>query len=152
VLCSGLLAVVGRLAAIFVGLLAGVASLGSNVLAWSGTPQQLRNERKLFFLGGLVVVALEVVGLAFPAGPSLGPGGVIDILLLLALPFRRLPRMLLDSFDLPPMLSLGSLAVAPLSPVEDGDGCALCEEDLDGTRRRLRFFLGTSGASSATLK
>lgn len=77
---------------------------------------------------------IVVVGLAFPAGPSMGPGGVIDILLLVALPFRRLPRMLpLDSFDLPPKLSLGSLAVAPLSPVDDGDGCALWEEDLDGT-------------------
>jgi hypothetical protein len=62
--------------------------------------------------------------MALPAGPVGWPGGVIDILLLVALPFRLLPSMLpLDPLDPPPMLSLGSVAVAPLRPVEVGDGC-----------------------------
>jgi len=38
-----------------------------------------------------------------------------------------------DSFDLPPILILESLAVAPLRPVEVGDGWILLEDDLDGT-------------------
>lgn len=41
--------------------------------------------------------------------------------------------LVFDSFDLPPMLSLRTLAVAPLRPVDVSDGCILCEEDLDGT-------------------
>jgi len=147
-LFSGLLAVVGRLPGIFVTFFAGVAvSFASNVFPWSGTPQQ-RNERKLF-LGFLEAVEFAVAGLVFPVGP----GGVIDILLLVALPFRLLPKKLpFDFFDLPPILSLGSLAVAPLKPVDVGDGCMFCEEDLDGTWRRPRFFLGTSGVSSVTRK
>ena len=69
----------------------------------------------------------------FPTGPD-WPGGVIDILLLVALPFRLRPSMLpFDSFDLPPILILESLAVAPLRPVEVGDGWILFEDDLDGT-------------------
>jgi len=93
----------------------------------------------------------EVVGSVIPGGSSDGPGGVTDILLLATLPFRRRPKMLpFDSFDLPPRLSLGSLAVTPLKPVDVGDGCILCEDDLDGTWRRLRCFFGTAGASSAT--
>lgn len=65
---------------------------------------------------------------------AVGSIGVIDILLLLALSFRLFPNMLpFDSLDLPPMLSRGSLAVAPLSPVVVGDGCIFCEDDLDGT-------------------
>ena len=77
---------------------------------------------------------LETIGFVFLGGPADGPGGVIDILLLVALPFRRLPRILpFDSFDRPPMLSLGSLAVAPLKPVDVGDGWILCDEDLEGT-------------------
>jgi hypothetical protein len=109
------------------------ASFGSDLFVLSGVPQQ-RKEKKPFFWGSLEVAEFEVVGLMFPVGPAAGPCGVIDILLLLALPFRLLPRMLpFDSFDLPEMLSLGSLTVAPLSPVEVGDGCILCEEDLDGT-------------------
>jgi hypothetical protein len=96
-------------------------------------------------------LAPDDAGFALPAVPVEGSCCVIDILLLVALPFRLRPRMLdLDSFDLPPILSGGSLAVAPLSPVDVGDGCILWEEDLDGTWRRPRFFLGTSGASSAT--
>jgi hypothetical protein len=132
--CSGLLAVVGRSEGIFVTLFGGAAaSFGSDLFVLSGVPQQ-RKEKMPFFLGCLEVAAFEVAGLMFPAGPAAGPCCVIDILLLLALPFRLLPRMLpFDSFDLPEMLSLGSLTVAPLSPVEVGDGCILCEEDLDGT-------------------
>lgn len=133
-------------------LFAGVAvSFASNVFPWSGTPQQ-RNERKLF-LGLLSVVEFAVAGFVFPVGPAVGPGGVIDILLLVALPFRLLPKKLpFDSFDLPPRLSLGSLAVAPLKPVDVGDGCIFCEEDLDGTWSRPRFFLGISGVTSVTRK
>jgi hypothetical protein len=132
--CSGLLAVVGRSKGIFVTLFGGAAaSFGSDVFVLSGIPQQ-RKEKMPFFLGCLEVAISEAVGLVFPTGPAWGPCCVIDILLLLALPFRLLPRMLpFDSFDLPEMLSLGSLTVAPLSPVEVGDGCILCEEDLEGT-------------------
>jgi hypothetical protein len=132
--CSGLLAVVGRSEGIFVTLFGGAAaSFGSDLFVLSGVPQQ-RKEKIPFFLGCLEVAGCEVVGFMLPAGPAAGPCCVIDILLLLALPFRLLPRMLpFDSFDLPEMLSLGSLTVAPLSPVEVGDGCILCEEDLDGT-------------------
>jgi hypothetical protein len=70
-----------------------------------------------------------------------------------ALPFRRLPRMLLlDAFALRVMLSLGSLAVAPLRPVDVGDGCTFCEEDLDGTGRSRWVFGGASWASLAAVK
>jgi hypothetical protein len=87
-----------------------------------------------FFLDNRGAVTLVVVVLTFPETPIGVPRGGIDILLLVALPFRRLPRMLLfDSLDLPSMLSLGSLAVAPLRPVDVGDGCILLEEDRDGT-------------------
>ncbi len=66
--------------------------------------------------------------------PADGPVGVIDILLLVALPFRLRPSMLdFDSFDRPPILPLGSLTVTPLRPVEVGEGCILLDEDLDGT-------------------
>lgn len=76
-----------------------------------------------------------------------GPGGVIDILLLVALPFRLLPSMLpFEPFDPPPMLFLESLAVAPLRPVDVGDGCTFWDEVLEGTWRSPRF-LGTSGVS-----
>jgi hypothetical protein len=104
-----------------VTLFAGTFSFGSIVFALSGTPQQFRNDKNPFFTLGERFALEEVAG-AFPAGPADGPGGVIDILEL-ALPFRLLPSMLdLDPFDLPPILSLGSLAVAPLSPVDVGDG------------------------------
>ena len=50
------------------------------------------------------------------------------------------------------MLSLGSLAVAPLIPVLVGDGWILWDEDRDGTCRRPRLFVvlvpsSTIGAS-----
>lgn len=148
---SGRLAVAGLAEGTFVTLFAGTAaSFGSAGLALSGTPQQ-RNEKSPFFFGCLEIVGFEAALFAVPVGPADVPCCVIDILLLVALPFRLLPRMLpFDSFDTPPMLSAGSLTVAPLSPVVVGDGCILCEEDLDGTGRRPRFFFGTSGASSAT--
>ena len=115
------MAVVGCTAATLVTLFAGVFSFASTVFESSGTPQQFRNDKNPFFaLGGRF--ALEDVAGAFPAAPADGLGGVIDILEL-ALPFRLPPSMLdLDPFDLPPRLSLGSLAVAPLSPVDVGDG------------------------------
>jgi hypothetical protein len=116
---------------ILVGLFAGTFSFGSIVFALSGTPQQFKNDRNPFFTLGERFAFADVGGFAaFPAGPA--DGGVIDILEL-ALPFRLLPSMLdLDPFDCSPMLPLGSLAVAPLSPVEVGDGC-LFDDDLDGT-------------------
>lgn len=85
-----------------------------------------------FFRGWRPVPGAETAG--FAEAPATGSGGVIDILLLLALPFRRRPRKLpFDSFDLPPILPLGSLAVTPLRPVDVGDGWILCEDDRDGT-------------------
>jgi hypothetical protein len=126
-----------------------VDSPGSSALALSGTPQQ-RKDKNPFFFGCLDGPPLDIVGLVFAGEPSAGLCCVMDILLLVALPFRRRPRMLpFDSFDLPPMLSLGSLMVAPLSPVDVGDGCILCKDDLDGTWRRPRFFFEATGASSA---
>lgn len=114
----------------FVTLFAGVSSV---VFALSGTLQQFKNDKNPpFFLVERFAAVLELAGLAL--GPADGPGCVIDILLLVALPFRLLPGMLVfDSFERPPMLPLGSLAVAPLRPVDVGDGCILFEEDLDGT-------------------
>jgi hypothetical protein len=95
-------------------------------------------------------MAVLFASLIAPAG---APGGGIDILLLVALPFRRLPRKLpFDPLDLSLVLSCGSLAVAPLRPVDVGDGCTLWEEDRDGTWRSPRFFLGTAGTSPATVK
>lgn len=103
------------------------------LFAVSGTPQQ-SIDRKPFFFGFLEFEPLDMVGFVFPAEPACGPGGVIDILLLVALPFRLRPSMLpFDSLDLPPRLSLGSFAVTPLKPVEVGDGCILCKDDFDGT-------------------
>ncbi len=84
---------IGRPDGTFVTLFACTDSVGSSVSALSGTPQQ-RNERNPFFFGCLVVEPLDMVGFVFPAEPACGPGGVIDILLLVALPFRRRPRML----------------------------------------------------------
>jgi len=94
----------------------------SRVLASSGTPQHPRIERSppLFFFFWEEVAAGELgwevpgllVGLVPPAD-----------CLLEALPFRLRPtRLPLDSLECPPMLSLGSLAVAPLRPVEVGEG------------------------------
>lgn len=49
------------------------------------------------------------------------------------------------------MLSLPSLAVAPLRPVEVGEGCILLEDDLDGTLSKSLFFLGVSVNDSLVL-
>jgi hypothetical protein len=40
------------------------------------------------------------------------------------------------------MLFRESLTVAPLNPVDVGDDWFLCDDDLEGTWRRLRPFLG----------
>lgn len=75
-----------------------------------------------------------MAGCEGPAAPVGWPGDFIDILLLVALPFRLRPRKLpFDSLDRPPILSLPSLAVAPLKPVEVGEGSILLEDDLDGS-------------------
>jgi hypothetical protein len=98
---------------------------------------------------GVVGVALS----AFLVAPAGAPGGVIDILVLVALPFRRLPKMLpLEPLGRSPVFSCGSLAVAPLRPVDVGDGWTLWEEDRDGTWRSPRCFLAATGAASATGK
>jgi hypothetical protein len=65
----------------------------------------------------------DVLGVPVPAAERL----------LEALPFRRRPRILFfDSLECPPMLSLGSLAVAPLSPVAVDDWTGW-DDDFDGT-------------------
>lgn len=103
------------------------------MFALSGTPQQ-SIERKPFFFGFLVVELVDMVGYVFPVEPACGPGGVIDILLLVALPFLLRPNMLpLDSLEIPPRLSVPSFAVTPLNPVVVGEGCILCSDDFDGT-------------------
>lgn len=45
-----------------------------------------------------------------------------------------------DSFERPPILSLDSLAVAPLSPVEVGEDWRFLDDDLEGTFNRRPFF------------
>lgn len=47
------------------------------------------------------------------------------------------------------MLSLGSPAVAPLSPVAVGEGWTFWEDDLDGTGRSPRFLFELVPASGA---
>lgn len=92
--------------------------------------------------------------IVLPAFPRAPPGDVTDLLLLATLPFRRITPIMLfvDSFECLPMLSFGSLAVAPLRPVDVGEGCILWEEDREGTCNRLRFLLGASEESFADNK
>lgn len=72
-------------------------------------------------------------------------GDVVDLLLLVKLPLRFSPMMLeLDFLDPPPMLPVGSLAVAPLRAVVVGEGCILCDDDREGTCRRVWFFFSVS--------
>jgi hypothetical protein len=49
------------------------------------------------------------------------------------------------------MLSLGSLAVAPLNPVAVGEGWILWEDDLDGTGRRPRAFFDADPSSGVSV-
>jgi hypothetical protein len=86
-----------------------------------------------------------LVALALLAFACVAPGEVTDLLLLATLPLRR--RSIMLSFDCLLMLSVGSLTVAPLRPVDVGEGCIFWEEDREGTWRRPRFFLGPSGVS-----
>jgi hypothetical protein len=75
-----------------------------------------------------------VVALDLPAFACVTPGEVPDLLLLATLPLRRRSIMLpFESFDRLLMLSVGSLAVAPLRPVDVGEGCIFWEDDLEGT-------------------
>lgn len=100
-----------------------------------GTPQQFKKDRKLLFFFGRrppgAPFDSEVP--ACPACDAIVPGEVIDRLLLAALPLRRRPiKLVLDSFDGRSVLSAPT--VAPLSPVDVGDGCMpLCDDCLDGT-------------------
>lgn len=147
--CTGLLAVAGRSPVILVTLFAGIGcSPASKVLAESGIPQHSL-EKKLCFLAFGFEVGEEVVGLVFAVGPAAAPVCVIDILLLAVLPFLFRPNELaFDSLDPPPMLSLRSAAVAPLSLVEVGEGW-FRDDDLEGTFKRPRFFCGTSSVPSS---
>lgn len=88
-----------------------------------------------------------MVGLVFAVGSAVAPVCVIDILLLVVLPFLFRPNeLVLDSLDPPPILSLRSVAVAPLNFVDVGEGW-FRDEDLEGTLSRLRPFCGTSNVS-----
>lgn len=49
------------------------------------------------------------------------------------------------------MLSLGSLAVAPLNPVAVGEGWILWDDDLDGTGKRPRPFFDAAPSSGASV-
>jgi hypothetical protein len=123
---AGLLAVVGRpceetLVTFFMGT---AISSDSRPLDWSGAPQQFRKEnRPLGFFATCPEADCVIVGPAPAVFPSAVLGDVTDFLLLATLPFRSFPIILdRDSLDRLPMLSFGSLAVAPLSPVDVGEG------------------------------
>jgi hypothetical protein len=111
--------------------------------AWSGTPQQLSRAKRPPFFFLLCVARAGELGWESPGvfvGPVPMPDWLLDVL-----PFRCLADILpLDSFECPPMLSLGSLTVAPLRPVDVGDGLIFCDDDLEGTcnRPRVLSFLG----------
>lgn len=49
------------------------------------------------------------------------------------------------------MLSLGSLAVAPLRPVAAGEGWILWDDDLDGADRRPRPFFDAEPSSGTSV-
>jgi hypothetical protein len=112
----------------------------------SGTLQQFKKEKKpRDFFGFCIGADCDVVALTSPAFLPATAGDMADVLLLVRLSLRFLSMMLeFDSFDCPPMLSVGSLAVAPLSAVDVGEGCILCDDDRDGTWRRAWFFFGVS--------
>ena len=107
--------------------------------ALSGTPQHPKRARNppFFFLREPTAEELgsDLPGVA--VGPVPTPKRLLD-----ALPSRVRRNILpLDSLERRSMLTLGSLAVAPLSPVAVGEGCAFWEDDLEGTGRRpLPFF------------
>jgi hypothetical protein len=98
-------------------------------------PQQFRKPRNpRDFFGFCIGADCEVVALTLATFRCVTPGEVPDLLLLAALPLRRRPIMLpFDSFDRLPMLSVGSLTVAPLRPVDVGEGSIFCEDDREGT-------------------
>lgn len=85
-----------------------------------------------------------------PACEAMVPGAVIDILLLAALPLRLRPvKLAFESFDCRSMLSAVPLTVAPLRPVDVGEGCMpLWDDCLDGTYNSPRFFFGSSDDAS----
>ena len=76
--------------------------------------------------------------LTFAGVLSAAAGDVVDLLLPVKLPLRFSPMMLeLDFLEPPPMLPAGSLAVAPLRAVDVGEGWILCDDDREGTCRRV---------------
>jgi hypothetical protein len=124
----------------------GMGASSSAPLALSDAPQQFRNPRNPpDFLGFCIGVDCVLAALALLAFACVAPGEVTDLLLLATLPLRR--RSIMLSFDRLLMLSVGSLTVAPLRPVDVGEGCIFWEEDREGTWRRPRFFLDPSGVS-----
>ena len=130
---SGLLDVVCRACA--GTFFTGMGASSSTPLALSDVPQQFRNPRNPpDILGFCIGADCVVVALALPAFACVAPGEVPDLLLLATLPLRRRSIMLpFESFDRLPMLSVGSLAVAPLRPVDVGEGSIFWEDDLEGT-------------------
>ena len=97
----------------------GTGASVSNPFAVSGTPQQPNIARNppFFFLCDATAgeAGSELPGVA--VGPVIIPNRLLD-----ALPFRFRPNILpLDSFECPPILFLGSPAVAPLNPVVPDD-------------------------------
>jgi hypothetical protein len=67
-----------------------------------------------------------------------------------ALPFRCRPTMLpFDSLETPSELFLESVAVAPLSFVDVGDGCCFCEDVRSGTRNEPRSVINSLLSSAA---
>ncbi len=106
----------------------------STPLVLSCMPQQFRKPKiPRDFFGFCIGADCEVVALTLIAFPCVTPGEVPDLLLLAALPLRRPIMLLFDSFDRLLMLSVGSLTVAPLRPVDVGEGCIFCEDDREGT-------------------
>jgi hypothetical protein len=121
-----------------VGFTGRAVSSGSIPFALSGTPQQFRKDKKpRDFFGFCICADWEDVALTVAGVLSTAAGDVIDLLLLVKLPLRFSPMMLVDFLEPPPMLPVGSLAVAPLRAVAVGEGCILCDDDREGTCRRV---------------
>lgn len=145
---SGLLEVGGACGTRFGTFLSGKGT-SSDSPPLSAVSQQFRKPRhpRDFFDFGFGTDCV-VVRLTLAAFPCMTPGEVPDFLLLATLPLRRGPIMLpFDSFDCLLMLSVGSVTVAPLRPVDVGEGCIFCEDEREGTRSKPRFFLDPSGDS-----